>query len=272
LAIERTELSDQLLYGIDFKARIIHFGVELDSSNEDPSAFTGASVEMAIRAIQKMVSEAPHKPIELHVSSYGGDAYAALRLHDEILACSAQIRFYGGGAIMSAASIIMAACDERYLHVNSRVMIHELSTSVDGRHSDLKIDSKENEAIHSTMCDIYAANSRLPKEFWLDIMSKDLYMSAAEAVSIGLCDFIIEPKKRGNLRKKRQVQMKKEVDLKKLVKDLYDRTGRSRVPRIELNAVIKEPSDSSVVIDSTPMETKMPEFPAQLIPNIEKVE
>ena len=32
-----------------------------------------------------MATEAPNKPIELHMSSYGGDTYAMLKLHDEIL-------------------------------------------------------------------------------------------------------------------------------------------------------------------------------------------
>ena len=254
-----TELTDLFEYGIDIKARRIYFGymaAEPDSATE----FTPTSVEFAVRALQKMATDSPNRPIELHLSSFGGSIYDALRLHDEILSCSAQIKFYGGGAIMSAATIIMVACDERHLYPNARVMLHELSDSNDHttRRSDIKINSQENEALHKIMCDIYAANSRLPSNFWNDILSKDVYLSPGEAVSMGLCDSIVEPKKRGNLRKKRQAQLKKEIDIKRLVKDLYDRTGRSRVPRIELNLPIKEAADPHVVVDNTPLQIEKP--------------
>lgn len=244
----QSELTDLFEYGIDLKNRRIYFGymsAEPDSSTD----FTQTSVELTIRALHKLISENT-KPVELHISSFGGSIYDALRLHDEILASNVQVKFYGGGAIMSAATIIMVACDERYLHANARIMIHELSDSGDeARRSDIKINTQENEILHKTMCDIYANNSRMPSEFWSDIMCKDVFISASEAVSIGLCDSIIESKKRGNLRKKRQAQFKKEVELKKLVKDIYDRTGRSRVPKIELNEVKKEPTDPNVVVE-----------------------
>ena len=248
-----TELTDLLVYGVDFKNRRIYFG-HLESDPESSTEFTQTSVEFAIRALHRMVTENPNKPVEFHVNSFGGGVYDALRLHDEILACSAQIKFYGGGAIMSAATLVMVACDERYLYVNTRIMIHELSDLVEeARRSDIKINTQENDTLHKIMCDIYAANSRMGADFWSDIMSKDVYMSASEAVSIGLCDSIVEPKKRGNLRKKRQANLKKEIDIKSLVKELYERTGRTKIPKLELNPIVKEPIDPSIVIDNTPM-------------------
>src|ERR1039458_9950262 len=85
---EKTELTDLLAYGIDMKSRRIYFGVNLDQSDENTfSDFTLGSVEAAVRAIHRMIIDAPGKPIELHMNSYGGDPYAMLRLYDEILSC-----------------------------------------------------------------------------------------------------------------------------------------------------------------------------------------
>lgn len=254
MASEKTELTDNLAYGVDLKNRRIYFGVNLDSSDADEStSFTMSSVEYAIRAIHRMVTEAPHKPIELHMSSYGGDTYSMLRLHDEILASPCQIKFIGGGAIMSSASFIMAVCDERYLHPNTTVMVHELSDEMGrNRHTDLNIGGEENTRLMNRLTDIYAANSRMPKDFWDDIIQRDVYLSAHEAVSLGLADKIIEPKKRGNLRKVRQAALRKQQDskeIKKLITDIYKRTKRNRVPKIELNDIKKEAIDPELIID-----------------------
>jgi len=252
---ERTELTDFLVYGIDLKSRRIYFGTNLDMAEESSSDFKQTSVELAIRAIHKMEMDAPSKPIEIYMNSYGGDPYAMLRLHDEILSCSCQVKFYGGGAIMSAATWIMAVCDERYLQPNSTIMVHDGSEEYGGKHTDAQITAAEMKRLQDVLYDIYANNSRMPKEFWEDVCQRDLYLTADEAVALGLADKIIEPKKRGNLRKARQASLRKAVDngeMRKLINKLYARINKVKVPKIELNEPVKEPTDPKVVIETAP--------------------
>lgn len=261
MAITQSELTDLFEYGIDTKNRKIYFGymsADPDSSTE----FNSTSVEFAVRALHKMTTEAPNKAIELHLNSFGGSIYDALRLHDEILASSSQVKFYGGGAIMSAATIIMVACDERYLHQHATVMIHELSTSNEGRHTDVQVGANENRRLMDILYTIYEENTRMPAAFWQDICIRDTYLSPSEAVSLGLADFIVEPKKRGNLRKKRFAALKKDPntkDMNKLIKDIYERINKKKVPKIELNEVKKEAADPHLFIDDKPAEIKTPE-------------
>lgn len=265
-----TELTDNLAYGVDLKNRRIYFGINLDTGDaEDSTDFTASSVEMAVRAMHRMASEHPNRSIELHMSSYGGDSYAMLRLHDEILACPCQIKFFGSGPVMSSASFIMSVCDERNLHPNAIVMVHELTSGGGGKHTDIKIDAAENVRLMDQLCSIYEANSRMPKEFWIDICQRDVYLTASEAVSLGLADRILEPKKRGNLRKARQAAMKKEIDakeMKDLVRSLYDRTNRTRIPKIEFNEIKKEPTDPHLYVDESKTPDKsVLDYPAPIV-------
>ena len=250
-----TELTDNLAYGVDLKNRRIYFGVNLDTAETgDSTSFTLSSVEYAVRALHRMATEAPSKPIEIHMCSYGGDPYAMLRLYDEIHACSCQIKFFGSGAIMSAATWIMAGCDERYLHPNTTVMVHDGSDGFEGKHTDGQIQAAEMKRLQDVLYDIYADNSRMPKEFWQDVCQRDLYLTASEAVSLGLADKVIEPKKRGNLRKVRQAALKKEPDnkeMKKLLNDVYIRINKVKVLKIELNEIKKEATDPHIVVDET---------------------
>lgn len=254
MAIEKTELTDNLAYGVDLRNRRIYFGTNLDTAEAQGSTdFNMSSVEYAIRAMHRMVIEAPDKPIELHMSSYGGDTYSMLRLHDEILACPCQIKFYGGGAIMSSASFIMACCDERYLHPNATIMVHELSTNGDGKHTDIQVNASWDRRLMDRLYTIYADNSRMPKEFWQDVCQRDLYLSATEAIALGLADKIIEPKKRGNLRRMRFASLKnapEHKDMKRLVYDIYGRINKVRIPKIELNEVKVEASDPDIIVTS----------------------
>lgn len=261
---EKTELSDQLIYGIDFKARRIHFGVGLDHAEENPGDFSGASVEMAVRAIYKMAQDAPNKPIEIHMNSYGGDTYSMFYLMDVILTSPCQFKFFGGGAIMSSASFIMAVCDERNLYPNATVMVHELSSSSPDKHTDININARENKRLMSKLVDIYAENSRMPREFWEDIVQRDVYLTPEETIMFGLADKVVEYKKRGNLRKSRVAILNKEQDtkeLKKLIKDVYARIERIKVPNIELNQPKKEEADPKIIVDNTPMPDPVPDTP-----------
>jgi ATP-dependent Clp protease protease subunit len=257
VAVEKTELTDNLAYGVDLKNRRIYFGVNLDTAEPDDStSFTLASVEMAVRAIHRMAVEAPAKPIELHMCSYGGDPYPMLRLYDEIQACPCQIKFFGGGAIMSSATWIMAGCDERYLYPNAIIMVHDGADAFEGKHTDHQIHAAEERRLQEQLYDIYVANSRMPKEFWQDVCQRDLYLTAEEAIKLGLADKIVEPKKRGNLRKVRQAALKKEPDNKEmrhLLQDLYGRINKVKVPKIELNEPKKEPADPHIIVDNTPV-------------------
>jgi ATP-dependent Clp endopeptidase proteolytic subunit ClpP len=249
---EKTELTDLLVYGVELKSRRIYFGTHLDLADETPGDFTQASIEVAIRAIHRMAQDAPGKPIEIHMNSYGGDPYAMLRLYDEILSCPCQVKFFGGGAIMSAATWIMAVCDERYLYPHATVMVHDGWEGDEGKHTDMQISAAENKRLQDLLYDIYAANSRMPKEFWQDVCQRDLYMSASEAVSVGLADKVVEPKKRGNLRKMRQAAFKKgptQQEMQTVVETMYARVNKVKVPKLELNPVVKEPTDPNLVVE-----------------------
>ena len=257
---DKSELTDSLIYGIDLKARRIYFGAPTDVSPDDENDqgdFNQASIELAIRSLHKMALDAPGKPIELHMNSFGGDPYAMLRLHDEILSCPCQIKFYGGGAIMSAATWIMVVCDERHLYPNATVMVHDGSDGFDGKHTDHQLYAAEMSRLQDLLYDIYAANTRMPKEFWQDVCQRDLYLTASEAVSLGMADKLVEPKKRGNLRKMRQTALKKVPDaaeMQKLLIEVYARINKVNVPKIELNHAVKEAADPNVIIDDKPVE------------------
>lgn len=257
--MSRTELENHVVYGVDEKNRRIYFGVPIDSYHSSHSDFTLDSVGHAIRAMDKMISDYPKKPIELHMNSYGGDPYAMLHLHDYILSAPCQIKFFGGGAIMSAATWVMAACDERYLYPHATVMVHNGWEGIEGNYTDVHIHADESKRLMELLYKIYADNSHMPKDFWKEVCQRDLYLTAKETIALGLADKLVEPKKRGNFRKMRDGLLAKAPDQKTMTaisNRLLARIGQHKLTKIVIQSHKSSEIDENLTIDESPIETK----------------
>lgn len=259
---EKTDVIETILtHGIDLKNRRIYFGDLSEEEGEEVNdgGFTWKSVEYAIRAIHIMETAAQKKPIELHMHSGGGDPNSMFRLYDTIQASSCQFKFYGGGEISSAATWIMAGCDERYLYPNTTIVIHDSGAGgydqIPSKLSDAYIAMDGEKAMQNTLNKLYADNSRMPIEFWDEMVKRDLYLTAEETIALGLADKIIEYKKRGNLRRMRIALLQKEPEQKefnKMLKKLKERVYLSKNIKIELH-IPEEQYDKNVVVDDTPV-------------------
>jgi ATP-dependent protease ClpP protease subunit len=259
MAIANENVTQVLEYDVDFKRRRIYFGALVESNDADGSDFSWRSVERVVRHIHLMEADAPAKPIELHMSSFGGDPYALFRLYDVIQSCSCQIKFIGGGTISSAATWIMAGCDERHLYPNTRILIHDSSwgeSVVPEKLTDRYIHTDEEKNVQRKLNQMYADNSIMPVDFWEEMVKRDLWINAEEAIMLGLADKIIQPRKRGSLRKVRIASMKQERDKKdmsKLMRLLKDRIYMDKLSKLELH-IPEEKFDKSLVVDNSPIE------------------
>lgn len=219
------EINTILEQGIDVANRRIYFGDTSNNSGGESHYFNQRSVELAVRALHILVSKDSTKPIELHMDSPGGDIYSMLRLCDEIINCPCPVKFIGGGMVMSAATWVMAVCDERYLQPNTTVLIHNGWDGTEGSHNEVLIQTAEFKRLRDVLHSIYTNNSNMPKTFWEKACKQDLYLSAEEAISLGLADQIIQPKDRTAFRKLRNKIHKKQTPekLQELADRLYAR-------------------------------------------------
>lgn len=202
-SVDSSVLENWLFYGIDLTHRRVSFGILQNSQaeSEDSNEFNEVNINLIIRGLQKML-DISNKPIEIHMNSYGGAVYDMLALHDFILESGAQFKFFGRGKIMSAATWIMAVCDERYLSENTEVMLHHGSDGFNGSQTDLEIYTKRANYVREKTSEIFAKNSFWSKQNWELWLQRDLYISAEEAVKdFGIADVVLPTRKRGNFRR-----------------------------------------------------------------------
>jgi ATP-dependent protease ClpP protease subunit len=70
-------------------------------------------------------------------------------------------------------------------------MVHQLSTIVVGKLSDVKSNAKFSEELEHECNQLMANNSKMDKEYWENISSSDYFMSADKALELGIIDKII---------------------------------------------------------------------------------
>jgi hypothetical protein len=118
-----------------------------------------------------------------------------------------------------------------------------------GSHTDTQIAASHNRQLQDRLYEVFAANTRMPSIFWQDLMQRDLYLLPEEAKMLGLCDEIIEARKRGGVRKSRIAILSHHpdpADLQKLTKELYKRIDRRKPSKLDI-AIKQEEVEEALV-------------------------
>jgi ATP-dependent Clp protease protease subunit len=182
LELDNKELSPQ-------DAGIYNFMGEVDTDNIEP-IIDWILVENHVRTPKK-------KELILMINSDGGSVSDAFALIDVMNSSTVPIRTVGLGSIASAGLLIFLAGHTRTLTPNTSILSHQFSWGSSGKEHELFAVVKEFELTKERMINHYKSCTNLSeaqiKEFLLP--PHDVYLSAQEALKLGLCDHIAEPAK-----------------------------------------------------------------------------
>jgi len=141
--------------------------------------------------------ESKKKPIEFYISTLGGSADDMFALYDimRVVKNTTEIHTIGVGKVMSAGVLLLAAGTKgkRQIGKNCRVMIHSV---IAGSHGTLPNLANEMEAIQQLQEDYISAlvdETKMTKEEIKNMLERkvNVYLSAEEAVKLGIADIII---------------------------------------------------------------------------------
>jgi len=133
--------------------------------------------------------------LTIYLNSTGGDLYQALALIDIIKNSLHPVRIIAVGAVMSAAFLIFAAGTkgERYAAKNTSFMCHQFTSGGEAKYHDIKAEMKENESLNSKMIEILKdATGLTPARIRSKLLpASDVYLTAQEAVDVGVADHLL---------------------------------------------------------------------------------
>jgi ATP-dependent Clp protease protease subunit len=130
-------------------------------------------------------------PIKLYINSYGGSIFAGFSTVDTIKSLSTPVHTYIDGSAASAATLISVVADKRFIHQNSFMLIHQLSSVMWGKYEEFKDEMENLDMLMSRIKDIYKEHCSIPKKELDEILKHDLWLDSAKCVKWGLVDGIV---------------------------------------------------------------------------------
>ena len=133
------------------------------------------------------------REIQLYINSPGGDADAGLAIYDTMQLVQPRVATTCVGMAASAAAVILAggARGRRAALPNSRMLIHQASTGIQGTAADIEVHAREILRLNARIKQLLAADTGQDVERISQDINRDYWMSAAEAQEYGLIDTII---------------------------------------------------------------------------------
>ncbi|MCR4588607.1 MAG: ATP-dependent Clp protease proteolytic subunit [Lachnospiraceae bacterium] len=150
----------------------------------------------AVKEIMYLIAEDPHAPINLFITTNGGDVNQGMLLYDVMVGLKdIELRTICMGKAYSMGALLLAAGQKgrRYILPNSEVMIHEplLGNEISGNSSTIKSISDSLLATKQQTCEILVKHTGHTMEEIEEAISYNHYFKAEEAIAFGLADHVI---------------------------------------------------------------------------------
>jgi len=136
------------------------------------------------------------KQITVLLNSGGGDVVETLALIDYIRSLKdsedIKVNIVCRGMAMSAAALLLTAgTGLRAASKHSKIMVHQLSSFAGGKLGDLKSNARFAEQLEDDCNSIMEQCTNKDKGWWKDNQQNDYFLSAQQALDLGIIDKII---------------------------------------------------------------------------------
>lgn len=129
--------------------------------------------------------------LEISINSNGGSVFTALSIYSLLQSHKGNITIRVDGASMSAATIITSTPNAKVvMPKGSMMMIHKVSSCVDGNADDMRKAADNLDKIEQNLISIYVMKTGKTEEEIKDKVNAETYFTAEEAVEFGLADEI----------------------------------------------------------------------------------
>jgi ATP-dependent Clp protease protease subunit len=146
---------------------------------------------------ENYVRKKKYKELLLMVCSDGGSLEDAFALIDVMRSSMIPIKTVGLGSIASCGLLIFLAGTKgrRVLTPNTSILSHQFSWDVGGKAHELFATVKEFQLVEQRMIEHYRSTTGLDDNTIKQVLlpPQDMYLSADEALSYGICDEVSRP-------------------------------------------------------------------------------
>jgi len=167
-------------------------GVERDGTTIffhcDVSTKTVLQLIRAIGAaeLHAFTNGVPH--LTLCVHSYGGCAFAGLSAYDHIRSSRVPIHTIATGFVASAATILCLGGARRFAHRHTCLLIHELSTGIEGKLGELVEEVSNSKVTMRMMLSVYEERTNRARQDLKAMLKKETMLPFQKAKEYGFIE------------------------------------------------------------------------------------
>ena len=171
-----------------FDERIIFLG----------TAINDAVANEVVAALLYLNSEDPDKDINLYINSPGGQITSGLAIYDTMRMITAPVSTIAVGMAASMGTILLTsgAKGKRYALPNATIHLHQPLGGVQGQAADIEIEAKEILRMRDLLNRILREQTTMNDELISRYTDRNMYLTAQQAVEVGLIDAVLEPQKK----------------------------------------------------------------------------
>jgi ATP-dependent protease ClpP protease subunit len=162
--------------------------------NNDITTDTAFELNKELRKVQTQVKtisaslNLEPQPIYLHLTTNGGDIYAALSIIDCIESLTIPLYTVIDGFVASAGTLISIMGKKRFMTANSYMLIHQLRSGYWGKMSDIEDEVSNLQKLMKHISKFYLNKTKIDKSELKEILKKDITWNLKECINYGLVD------------------------------------------------------------------------------------
>lgn len=192
--------------------------------------------------------------LNVRIQSEGGDVFDGISIHNMLARHPAKVIVTVDSLAASIASVIAMAGDEIVMPANSFLFVHDPSGAVIGTAEDMRETADALDKIKNALISAYRRNGKanLDDDAIFQMMAANTWLSADEAVALGLADRIAEP-----------VKMAAKFDLRRFSNPPESIRNQGAIMPPENNTLATEPKAPQVpAVEAAVTDPVTPEVPA----------
>ncbi len=167
------------LYGDITRESVLNLNRQLDD------------ISKQLKSVQYNYSLSEPPPIEVRISSDGGEIFPAMSSVDKIITNPIPVNTYCEGIVASAATLISVVGKKRFIYRNSCMLIHQVSSGLWGNYAEFKEEVQNLDLIMRIIKNIYLKYTKFKSKELDELLSHDLVLDAKECLKYGLVDEVL---------------------------------------------------------------------------------
>jgi ATP-dependent Clp protease, protease subunit len=185
MVVEQTSRGERAydIFSLLLKNRIVFLGTPIDDT----------VANLIVAQLLYLAQEDPDRDIQMYINSPGGQVDAGLAIYDTMHLIQPQVATTCVGMAASMGAVLLGggAKGKRAALPNSRILIHQPSTGIQGTAADIEVHARETLRLNARLKELMAADMGQDIERLSRDINRDYWMSAPEAVAYGVVDMIV---------------------------------------------------------------------------------